>query len=175
MQRFKEIWLMDFEFYAPPGERPIPLCMVALELKSGRLVRLWLDGPAPPAVPLLDVGNKSLFVAYYASAEIGCLRALRWPAPANLLDLFAEFRNQTNGLPVPNGNGLLGALAFYGLPVTGSDTKEVMRDLAQRGGPFTEDEKRQLLNYCEEDVRALERLFTRMEKELDLDRALVRG
>ena len=36
------VWAADFEFAAPPGGRPVPLCLVARELRSGRLVRLWL-------------------------------------------------------------------------------------------------------------------------------------
>ena len=35
--------------------------------------------------------------------------------PAGILDLFTEFRCLTNGVPVPGGNGLRGALAHYGL------------------------------------------------------------
>jgi hypothetical protein len=37
---FRRVWLVDFEFTAPPGERPIPLCCVARELRTGRLERL---------------------------------------------------------------------------------------------------------------------------------------
>jgi hypothetical protein len=29
--------------------------------------------------------------------------------------LFVEFRNRTNGLALPHGAGLLGAMAWYGL------------------------------------------------------------
>ena len=36
LQRFREIWLGDFEFHQPPGEKPEPICMVARELRSGR-------------------------------------------------------------------------------------------------------------------------------------------
>lgn len=28
---FKEIWAVDFEFGADPGENPAPICLVALE------------------------------------------------------------------------------------------------------------------------------------------------
>lgn len=49
---------------ARPGERPIPLCVVARELLSGRLERRWLaDGAA--ATPPYECGPDSLFVAYY--------------------------------------------------------------------------------------------------------------
>jgi len=33
---FNEIWAVDFEFRADPGERPVPICLVALELLSRR-------------------------------------------------------------------------------------------------------------------------------------------
>jgi hypothetical protein len=38
---FREIWLVDFEFAAAEGERPVVRCMVALELRTGKLVRIW--------------------------------------------------------------------------------------------------------------------------------------
>ena len=65
--------------------------------------------------PPYRTDEKALFIAYYASAEFGCHLALNWPMPANVLDLFAEFRNATNGLTVPAGRGLLGALIYFGL------------------------------------------------------------
>ena len=33
---FREVWAVDFEFAAPDGERPKPICLVARELKMGR-------------------------------------------------------------------------------------------------------------------------------------------
>src|SRR6478609_6305422 len=41
--RFAEIWCADFEFRADPGEHPWPVCMVAQELKTGEVIRLWRD------------------------------------------------------------------------------------------------------------------------------------
>ncbi|NLY28689.1 MAG: site-specific integrase [Alcaligenaceae bacterium] len=96
---FKEIWLADYEFAAAPGERPVPLCLVAKELLTGRTVRRWGDGLKGPAP--FDLGPQSLYVVYYASAEMGCHLALGWPLPANVLDLYAEFRVQTNGRVLP--------------------------------------------------------------------------
>jgi DNA polymerase-1 len=109
----REIVLADFEFESRQGNRPVPICMVAWELRSGRRFRIWLDqvGPTPPYATGPDV----LFVAYYASAELGCYRGLGWPMPERILDLFAEFRDRTNGLPTPAGAGLLGALTYFGL------------------------------------------------------------
>ena len=36
---FREIWAVDFEFDAQDGERPTPVCLVARELRSDRLIR----------------------------------------------------------------------------------------------------------------------------------------
>jgi hypothetical protein len=98
---FDEVWAYDFEFIATPGNRPEPVCLVAHELKSGRELRLWQDqfGPWPP----FDVGPKSLVVAFYASAEVGCHPVLGWRPPTCILDLFTEFRNSLNGLRLPEG------------------------------------------------------------------------
>jgi DNA polymerase I len=103
---YKEIWAIDFEFIAEPGCVPDVVCMVAREIGSNRLIRLWRDfKPDPP----FDVGPDAVFVAYMASAEMGCFQQLGWPMPANVLDLFVEFRSETNGFTLPHGRGLLGA------------------------------------------------------------------
>ena len=170
---YREIWLVDFEFVALPGERPDPVCLCALELRSGRLVRCWRDelGRAPP----YSTGPDALFVAYFASAELGCHLALGWEQPARVLDLYVEFRNRTNGLPTASGSGLLGALAYFGLDGIGALEKDGMRELILRGGPWSADERAAILDYCESDVRALARLFPVMGPQIDLPRALLRG
>jgi hypothetical protein len=53
--------------------------------------------------------------------------------------------------------------------------KDNMRALALRGGPWSADEREALLNYCTQDVNALEKLLTPMHPKIDLDRALLRG
>ena len=77
MLPFRELVAVDFEFIATAGNRPTPVCLVARELRSGRRFRLWQNqfGAAPPYAGGPDV----LFVAYYASAELGCYRTLRSP------------------------------------------------------------------------------------------------
>jgi hypothetical protein len=172
---FREIWLADFEFIAPPGERPVPHCLVARELRSGRLIRLWADALAAYPEPPFPIREDCLFVAYYASAELGCFLALNWRMPARILDLFAEFRCLNNGLRVECGNGLLGALVHHGLPAMDGLEKESMRDLAIRGGPYTPEEQLALLDYCQADVDALARLLPTMLPKIDLPRALLRG
>ena len=169
------MYLVDFEFSSVPGERPMPICLVAREYRSGRTIRLWGKDLCRRTEAPYPTDDATLFVAYYASAEIGCHAVLGWPAPANVLDLFAEFRNVTNGLTTPCGNGLLGALASFGLDGIDTAEKDSMRELAIRGGPWTADERSALLDYCEQDVVALARLLPEMLPVIDLDRALVRG
>ena len=170
---FRHVWLVDYEFHQPDGERPTPLCCVAKDFFTGRLIRQW-EPTALPGPPY-DLGGNSLFVSYYASAEMGCHIALNWKMPEHVLDLCADFKLHTCGLPVPNGRNLLGALAYHGLPALENAVKDEMRDLARRGGPYTEAEKTALLDYCQTDVVALERLLLAILPDLDLPRALIRG
>ena len=95
--------------------------------------------------------------------------------PANVLDLFIEFRNRTNGLPTPAGSGLVGALAYFGIDHVEAGEKDAMRALVLRGGPWSEDERAQIVRYCERDGTALERLLPAMLPRIDLPRALLRG
>jgi hypothetical protein len=170
---FREVVAVDFEFTAAAGERPVPVCLVAHELRSGCRFRIWQDqfGPAPPYATGPDV----LFLAYYASAELGCYRVLGWPMPERILDLFTEFRAHTNGLDTPAGKGLLGALAYFGLDAMGATEKDEMRALVLRGGPWSADERAAILDYCAGDVDALVRLLAAMAPRIDLPRALLRG
>jgi DNA polymerase family A len=173
LDQYRAVWAVDFEFIAHPGTRPDPVCLVAHELHSGRTIRLWRNqfGPTPPYST--DAG--SLFIAFYASAELGCHRALGWPMPERILDLFTEFRARTNGLPTVAGSGLLGALTHFGLDNIGATEKEDMRDLVLRGGPWSTQEQTDILDYCESDVVALYRLLPAMLPTIDLPRALLRG
>lgn len=175
LECFSEVWLVDFEFRQPEGSRSAPVCMVAREFRSGRTIRAWADELARMIRPPFPVGPESLLVAYYASAELGCFLVLGWPVPARILDLYVEFRCLTNGLALPCGAGLLGALTWFGFDGIGATEKESMRNLAQRGGPFSADERQALLDYCESDAVALGKLLPAMRPKIDLPRALLRG
>ena len=148
--------------------------MVAREYYSGQLQRLWLDGIDKPACPL-PMGENSLYVAYYASAEMNCHLALDWPLPKYLLDLSCEFRCQTNGLSLPAGKGLIGALSAKGLEHISFTEKEEMQQLALRGGPYSAAEQLALTDYCQTDVDALIALLPEIATEISMDHALIRG
>jgi hypothetical protein len=95
--------------------------------------------------------------------------------PERVLDLFVEFRNLMNGLPVPAGSGLLGALTYFGLPIMDAVEKQELQEAIGTGtwpGRFTQQE---ILDYCESDVIALKRLLPLMVRHIDVPRALLRG
>ncbi len=167
------VWLIDFEFGIPAGGLPEVRCMVAKNYFTGETLELWADAldamPAPP----FPVDKTAVIIAYYASAEMGCFQALNWPPPAYVLDLFTEYRSLTNGHGV--GHGLLAALQYYGLPSMGAAEKDSMRLLALRGGEYRAAEKRALLDYCKQDVLALEQLLPRLLPFVSLPHALHRG
>jgi hypothetical protein len=107
---YREIWLVDFGFRRPPGERPTPFYVAAREWRSGQEVRLEgsdLRTPAPP----YPLGPEALFVAYDAPSALGCHLALGWGMPAHVLDLHAEFRCHSAGLIDPGVYELPDALA----------------------------------------------------------------
>jgi len=123
--------------------------------------------------PPFSVDRNSLFVAYYASAELGCLLKLGWKLPERILDLYVEFQRLTCDLNLPFGKGLVGALRYFGLDTIEAEEKTSMRDLAMRGGSYTPEERSELLDYCQSDVDALARLLPRMAPSLDLPRAVL--
>lgn len=172
---FREVWAVDFEFQAEPGHRPAPVCLVARELRTNTLLRVWQDELLEMTQPPFAIDDGSLIVTYYGSAEMGCFLTLGWPMPQRNLDLFVEFRAFTNGLSLPCGAGLLGALTYFGLDAIDANEKEDMRNLVLRGGPWTDAERVAVLDYCQSDVDSLMRLLPRMNAHLDLPRALLRG
>jgi len=172
------IFVVDFEFhpeYGREGNLPVPICMVVRIWSSGYIRRYWRDELLQMSTAPFPTGDKALCVAYYASAEMDCFLVLGWAMPANLLDLFTEFRCLTNGLRLLHGSGLLGALMYYGLPSIGGEQKDTMRDLILTGGPWSPAEQLAILGYCETDVIALANLFGAMQDQIDWPRALLRG
>ncbi len=181
---FREIWFCDFEFYAPAGERPLVRCMVAMELHSKRVIRLWADelGPEPP----FNTGKDALFIAFFASAELGCFRSLCWVSPYWILDFYPEIRNLTNGMSYPGigrVRSLLDTLSFFGLRRMQHEDKKAMRDLImedRENSSYSRTERKAIVDYCQTDVEALESLFKPFTGRIlrrpgDLDRALLRG
>jgi len=179
---YKAIWAVDFEFHPDgnPGGKQVPVCMVARELRSGQVLRYGKNALRARRWPPFDVGPHVLYVAYLASAELHCHLALGWPLPSNVIDCFAEFRTLTNGLALPRGRGLLGALTWFGLDGMAVGEKSAWRELILSGGPWSSKEQLGILDYCQTDVDALDKLLPRLVHALSnrphwLAHALLRG
>ena len=82
LSKFSEIWIVDFEFKISEEGLPDVHCMLAREVHSQDLIRLSGSELKGRKAPPFDVGPGSLFVAYYSSAEFGCLISLGWALPA---------------------------------------------------------------------------------------------
>src|SRR5262249_10257793 len=168
---FPEIWCVDTEYYAGPGKANggrdgdliTPLCLVAYEMRSGRTVRLWQDKFGRFAPYRLD--DDALIIGYMISAEFGSHIALGWGEPARSLDPYIEFRHYTNDGSVKAADrdkgfySLAGALRYFCEDELDVTHKKDMRERILQGPPFTDAEKRDIIEYCESDVRALARLL----------------
>ena len=167
---FREIWVVDTEFYpgaglangGREGDAVTPLCLVAREMRTGRVVRQWQDefGPFPP----YRLDADALIIGYMISAEFGTHIALGWGQPARALDPYIEFRHYTNDGAIKSGErekgfySLDGALRYFGGDGIDTAHKHDMRDRILQGPPFSADERAAILDYCESDIRALARL-----------------
>ena len=168
---FPEIWCVDTEYYPGSGRANggrdgdiiTPLCLVAYEMRSGRLIRLWQDqlGPFPP----YRLDSDALFIGYLLPAEYGVHIVRGWGEPARALDAYVEFRHCVNDgslKAADRGKGfysLAGALRYFCEDELDVARKDEMRDRILQGPPFTRAEREAILQYCEDDtVRGLARL-----------------
>jgi DNA polymerase I len=188
--QFKEVWTVDSEFYRPLGCLPDPICcVVGLEMKSGREVRLWTEHGAPQP---FDTGPDNLFVGQYSSVEWLAFRVLGWRVPMRVIDTYVEGRQLTNGEPGRKGPkedkregrrrgcGLTDLAWRYGVTAMTETLKDSNRKLAMRGGPWSDEERTQMLDYCMDDVTTTAKVFEAMVPEIiaprhGLAHALTRG
>jgi hypothetical protein len=170
---FEQIIFADFEFVSRHGERPDVICLAWHEEPGGQTRCLWRDQLG--AVPPYRTDDRVLFVCFVFNAEGTCHLSLDWPLPVNVIDLNAEFRLFVNGRVVPEGKGLLGALAYFNLDRIGARHKDAMRDRIRQGWPFSPEERDQILRYGTSDVTPLPLLFPKLVSDDNLEQALHRG
>jgi DNA polymerase I len=169
--QFRRVVVWDSEFQTEPvGRQPAPVSAAWRDLRSRREGCLFRGefGSEPP----FPIDDDTLMVCYYASAEHGTSIALGWPRARHTLDLFIEFSNLTNGLPLPHGRGLVGAMSYFGLDYPGD--KGRMIPIINRGN-WNREEVEDIKRYNLIDVDGTERLMLTMYPLLDQPRALYRG
>ena len=184
---FEEIWVTDTEFYpgvglangGKEGDPSTPLCLIAIEMRTGRIVKQWKGDFTPFPPYRLDSG--SLFISYLLSAEFGFHQALGWGQPANALDAYVEYRHYVNDGTIksgdrPKGYSLAGALRYFCEDEIDAAHKKDMRDRIIQGPPFTKAEKEAIHLYAIEDTYCLARVVKRLIPTIrSLPHALFRG
>ena len=168
---FRELWAVDTEHYpgaglangGVEGDPLTPLCLVALELRTGRFVQLWQDRLGPFAPYRLD--TDALISGYMLGSEFGVHVAKGWGEPACALDAYVEFRHYVNDGSLKSEDrekgfySIGGALRYFLEDEIDLTRKQDMRDRIIQGPPFSARERTDILAYCEDDVRALARLL----------------
>jgi len=177
---FLEIWVIDFEFGQDSNLLPEVRCLVAAELRSGKHSAYWRDDLQKLCSAPFKTDENTLVVAFYGLAELNCFAQLGWQFPEHLIDLYAECRCKLNGLQV-GGYSLISFARHFGVKFPDDAHKDEMRNLALRGGSYSEKEKHDLVAYCGEDVATTSTLFGRLagtgwfETPARFGQALLRG
>lgn len=175
-------WVVDMEYGVHASGRPQPRCAVARHLFNGELQTRWFDGDQSDTRPFA-FGPQAEVIVFSATADLACFDALSWPRPESIVDAHIEFRWWTNGqvdmrspehAPARFG-GLAAAMRWIGQEDDPSWAKEENRELALRGGPYSEQERQQLLDYCRQDVDNTCRLVHHMADAMEWPQARLRG
>ena len=168
-----DFWLVDFE-YRPTPDGVHPWCMVAIEYRSGKTIKLWRDELLKLERCPFEL-EQAIMVAYSAQAELSCFLALGWPFPGYILDLCAEFKMLVNYDEYKANKSLLDALHYHDLEAIESAEKKHQQELAINNLTWSEPQKKDLIDYCESDVIATKNLLSAMFEKIDLASALKRG
>jgi hypothetical protein len=158
LNHFQHIWVFDWEYVSDPGESPDPVCMVAIDLVTGRRIRRWRNELQPCP---FETDPASLFVCFSGTGDIGCFLACGWPVPARIVDLYPEIRQLFYDRAAYTSASLINAAAEHGIPTMESADKDAARDLIIHRR-FTDDDRDYLLDYCEADVAVTADLFQAM-------------
>ena len=172
-ESFDNIWVVDYEYYGDDADPKIPVIYSAKNLKTGEFISHWIT--KKETQPLYSCDPKSLFVSFFAPAELSCHLTLKFPFPLYIIDLWAEFLNQINGKRIPGKKNLLLACEYYGIKGGDIVYKESMRNIILRGPPFSDKEQADIALYNKSDIILTEQLFYRMKKYITLGPALFRG
>ena len=179
------IWVVDYEWCYPRippfdkkgkraslGDHPIPICYCAEELISGKIIKKWIFKRDVTTPKYMD--DNSIFIAYNTVAEMSCHIVNNIDFPVNMVDLFTEFLNLSNG-KFRVGTGLKDALVYYGLVELDASYKKDMQNRIIDGPPFSEKDIEDILEYNYSDIYYTKLLFNAMRDQINLKYALMRG
>jgi hypothetical protein len=171
-------WHGDFEFQREDNrELPVPVCFTALEIGTGRQIRLFGEELMRFREAPFPTGPGACFVAYASGAEAACFAVLGWKFPANVIDPYAEHLLDLNGRPDRREHdaALLSAVTRHGLPARPVEYKEAMRNMIRFQG--IKADRQSALTYCMEDNEDARDLLHVMDAKglINWEQALWRG
>ena len=181
LNMFKEVWVWDSEYIAVPGFHVTPVCMSAVEMRTGATVSRAFSSAGQTIPNPMNFGPDALHICYMSTADLGFALAAGWGLPHHVFDPWVEYRNLTNGAVDRHGekveHGIIAACHAYGIyDTTPEAEKEANRERIMRGFPFANEEMRRIQEYCDGDVRMLRDLCARLVPDVgNLAQALHRG
>jgi hypothetical protein len=168
-----QAWHIDFEYETNDDGSPRkPFLMAAHCHATGRTIVLWGDDLTGRSAPPFPVTDRTYVVCHHCPAEAACFDLLGWPR-LNFIDTLVEFRlspayadlreedamrsrfgNLFKGDPRRQGIFKLNqmARALGVTPLYEDAEKQELQLLAASGGPFSEEQKQRLINYCIADT-----------------------
>ena len=171
---YQEIWLYNFIFQRKGPVLTNPICLVGLELKSEKLIKIFLPELNNPP---FEMGENNLFISYYIPNELHCHLSLGWSLPVNIIDLFPEYRCFTNGLVDAKQSSLSDALRWFSLSPIDETLKYTVESLLSQGEPWSTNARQLFLSYGQAVVVAQFQLLEKMENWIigERDRVLQRS
>ena len=112
--------------------------------------------------------DRNLIVCYNATAEIGSFLNLNQPLPPNVLDIFVEVKRLYLDKRQRGKFSLLDTAYSYGLmDVMTKDEKDKTRDLIIYNESYSSNERREILDYCMEDVKITTNVFKCLIQDIE--------
>jgi len=170
LNKFSKIWILGFFATVIPGENYRPLAMLVVELRSGEEIYLQSDDlTMVKSLPFAHDYEDVLVVTFNADIDVGCMLTLGWDLPENVIDLFAEFRHQKNGLREIDSYKFGDALLAYGVDRTFHGDRVFTQALTSAMEQLTSE---QSIDRYLSDLTAL---YLVMVDNLESERALFNG
>ena len=182
--KFKKIVVVDTEFQSDISNSYCTkaLCAVYKDLKTEQTLKIWDYEENNLAQHHFDF-EETLFVCFYATAEVGYFLKQLMGRPPYIFDCWTEYAKLYKN---NRDLSLLAASTAYSYPnPISKEEKEKFRDMCIKQNTWNKKEREEILDYCEGDVLMNEHVFYKVLNDLEnicgndyetlLEQAMARG
>jgi len=166
---FKRVLSCDTEFRMDET-KTIPkkvVCFCYQDIFTGETWEFWEHDKPSYFTPHFD-NTENLIVCYNGTAEVGSFINLNHPLPQNIFDVFVEIKRLYLDKRERGKFSLLDTASSYGLlDVMTKDEKNKTRDLIIHNESYSRDERREILDYCMEDVKITSEVFKCVVEDIE--------